>query len=120
MNPAELPEPVPSPQANPESQAMAHEVSRVLEKAVEQLAPAYRLVFILREVEGLSTSDTAAALRLSEDNVKQRLHRAKGQLRDSLFAQAGDHIREVLPFQATRCDRVVAAVLKDILSGDVT
>jgi RNA polymerase sigma-70 factor (ECF subfamily) len=100
-----------APFETPETHAMAHEASRALQNALEQLTPPYRVVFVLREVEGLSTAEVAAALEISEDNVKQRLHRAKGYIREALYAQVGEHAREVFAFHATRCDRVVGAVM---------
>jgi len=109
-----LPEPAQPPSSSPETQAMVHEASKALERAVNELPPSYRMVFILREVEGLSTAEVADALKLSEENVKQRLHRGKAQLRETLYAQVGEHAREAFSFPATRCDRVVAHVLRTI------
>ena len=65
---------------------------------------------MLREIEGLTTAETAEALGLSEDVVKTRLHRARAMLRDAL-ARDGRRPRDLLPFGFERCDRVVASVL---------
>ncbi|MCI0573342.1 MAG: RNA polymerase subunit sigma, partial [Myxococcaceae bacterium] len=59
-------------------------------------------------------AETAEVLGVSEDVVKTRLHRAKGQVRDALYAAAGAGAEEVFSFHASRCDRVVAAVLARI------
>ena len=63
---------------DPEERAAAREAIGLLERAVDGLAPPYRTVFVLREVEQLSTAETAEALGLREDAVKVRLHRARG------------------------------------------
>jgi RNA polymerase sigma-70 factor (ECF subfamily) len=99
---------------NPERQAFIGELRRTLEGGVDALPEAYRSVFVLREVEGLSTAETAECLGLSEDVVKTRLVRARAQLRHRLSEQIGQGVRDLFAFEATRCDRVVAAVLAEI------
>jgi RNA polymerase sigma-70 factor, ECF subfamily len=106
-----------STDADPERQAYAHELGRVLEGAVDALPEAYRTVFMLREIEGLSTSETAAGLDLGEEAVKTRLHRARAMIRQSITDQLGAAGREAFQFHATRCDRVVAAVLQRLAQG---
>ena len=71
---------------NPEERYSKAELSEILDKAVNSLAPSYRTVFALRDVEGLSTEETAQALDLSISAVKSRLLRARLQLRDKLTA----------------------------------
>ena len=100
----------PSSERGPEERAVAHELGGLLESAIEELPEIYRTVFMLREVEGLSTADTAECLELGEDAVKVRLHRAKDRLRNELYARVGTAAPEVFSFHATRCDRVVEAV----------
>jgi RNA polymerase sigma-70 factor, ECF subfamily len=101
---------IPSPRPDPEQAALSSELRRNLETSIDSLAETYRPVFVLREVEGLSTSETAEALGLSEDAVKTRLRRARAMLREAL---AGDGRRpgDLLRFGLEQCDRVVAAVL---------
>src|SRR6188768_2861977 len=71
-------ESLPAPAAEaPESSAISTELRAVLEGAVAALAPLYRSVFLLREIEGLSTAETADALEITRDTVKVRLHRGK-------------------------------------------
>jgi RNA polymerase sigma-70 factor, ECF subfamily len=96
----------------PEQQLGRAELARVLEQLVDGLPPLYRTVFVLREVEELSTGETAEALGLSEDVVKQRLFRARQTLRRALERSTGETLRELYPFEARRCDRVVAGVLE--------
>lgn len=99
---------------NPEQQASNSEIRRLLEEAVEKLPDAYRTIFVLRDVEEMSTTDTADVLEISEDNVKVRLHRARALLRKSLYARAGMESKEAFNFQAVRCDRVVKVVFERI------
>ncbi len=69
---------------NPEEQYSREELRRILEEAIESLAPLYRTVFVLRDVDELSTEETAEALGISVPAVKSRLLRARLQLRDKL------------------------------------
>src|SRR5581483_8098120 len=69
---------------DPEQQFSQDELHTILTEAVDQLAPIYRAVFVLRDVEGLSTEETAEALDLSVPAVKSRLLRARLQLRERL------------------------------------
>jgi RNA polymerase sigma-70 factor, ECF subfamily len=96
---------------NPEQQAITGELRTALEASLDAIPEMYRTAFVLREVEGLSTSETAECLETSEDVVKTRLHRARALLRRELMARVGSGARSAFRFQALRCDRVVAAVL---------
>ena len=98
----------------PEEQASNSEIRGLLEKAVETLPDAYRTVFVLRDIEEMSTTDTAHALEISEENVKVRLHRARALLRKTLYARAGMERKEAFNFHAVRCDRVVKNVFERI------
>jgi RNA polymerase sigma-70 factor (ECF subfamily) len=99
-----------SPSPDPEQAALSSELRRDLEASIDSLADAYRPVFVLREVEGLTTAETAEALGLSEDVVKTRLHRARAMLRQAL-AREGQRPGDTFQFGLERCDRLVAAVL---------
>ncbi len=104
-------ESLPAPAAEmPESSAMSTELRGVLEGAVAALAPLYRSVFLLREIEGLSTAETAEVLEISREAVKVRLHRGKALLRSHLHRRFGAAARTLFSFDGERCDRVVAAV----------
>jgi len=113
-NPGELMETITSPQPDPERQAYAGELHRVLEEAVDALPETYRTVFMLRDIEGLSTSETGEGLGLGEEAVKTRLHRARVMIRRAVTARIGEVAAGAFPFHAPRCDRVVAAVLAEI------
>jgi RNA polymerase sigma-70 factor, ECF subfamily len=81
---------VPDPSPGPEAAAVNLGRRRRLRAAIKRLPPSYRAVVLLREVEGLSTREVAAALSLSEANVKQRLHRARVMLQASLADLEGE------------------------------
>ena len=110
-NRGELMDTIASPQADPERQAYAQELNRVLEAAVDTLPETYRTVFMLRDIEGLSTSETGEGLGLGEEAVKTRLHRARAMIRRAVTARIGAVAAGSFQFHAPRCDRVVAAVL---------
>ena len=105
-----------SPNADPERQAYAQELTRVLEAAVDTLPDTYRMVFMLRDIEGLSTIETGEGLGLGAEAVKTRLHRARAMIRRAVTAQIGEVAPGTFQFHAPRCDRVVAAVLAEISS----
>jgi RNA polymerase sigma-70 factor (ECF subfamily) len=96
----------------PLSGLLNKELKAVLENAVAALPEKYRLVFVMREVQGMSTDETMEALDLGESNVKMRLIRAKEMLRDSL-----QHLwnpRDIYEFNLVRCDRIVDKVMHQI------
>lgn len=99
---------------SPEQEASNSQIRKLLEEAVEKLPDAYRTVFMLRDIEEMSTTDTANVLEISEENVKVRLHRARSLLRKSLYARAGMERKEAFNFHAVRCDRVVKNVFERI------
>ena len=109
---------VKSPGPDPERQAFAGELRALLESAIEGLPEHYRAVFVMREVEGMSTAESAECLDITEETAKTRLHRARMLLRDTLYERAGIERAAVFSFAAPRCDRVVAAVFEQIEAGD--
>lgn len=102
------------PSENPEHQAFTGELRGLLEWAIDTLPDGQREVFVLREVEGLSTSEVAASLDVSEDVVKTRLSRGRAALRHVLLERTGASASEAFRFFRPRCDRVVAHVLDRI------
>jgi RNA polymerase sigma-70 factor (ECF subfamily) len=107
-----------SPDPDPERQAYAQELRRVLEEAVDELPEHYRTVFMLRDIEGLSTSETSVGLGVGEEAVKTRLHRARAMIRRAVSSRLGVVAPGAFQFLAPRCDRVVAAVLERIAAAD--
>jgi len=96
--------------SNPESETASVEMSKILEQAIESLPEQYRTVVMMRDVEEMTTAETAECLSLTEENVKVRLHRAHGMLRKELYQTARISAADAFPFHAPRCDRVVANV----------
>jgi RNA polymerase sigma-70 factor (ECF subfamily) len=95
---------------DPEETTSRAELARLLEHSLMNLPEQYRTVLMLRDVEELSTSETAEALGLTEENVKVRLHRGRSLLRRDLLERVGTTAREAFPFMGQRCDRVVHRV----------
>jgi len=80
---------------NPEDRYSREEIGHILDEAVDSLKPAFRTVFVLRDIEELSTEETAEALGISIPAVKSRLLRARLQLREKLtrfFKRKGDDV----------------------------
>jgi RNA polymerase sigma-70 factor (ECF subfamily) len=102
---------------DPEQQAHSAELRRLLDSAIDELPDAYRAAFVLREAEELETSEVAECLEISEEAVRTRVHRARARLRRSLFERTGALNASAFLFEAPRCDRVTAFVLRRI-GGD--
>ncbi len=96
----------PTSELDPEKRVLVGEVGTMMEAAIDALPDLYRTVFVLRNVEELSTADTAACLNLSQDAVKTRLRRARALLRKRLYASAGPARREAFRFAGKRCLRM--------------
>jgi RNA polymerase sigma-70 factor (ECF subfamily) len=96
---------------NPEQTLAGRELTQMVEEAIDRLPELYRSVLMLREVEGMSTNDTAQVLDVEPDVVKTRLHRARAALRSSVEERLGEGMKNAYEFGNARCDQVVAAVL---------
>jgi RNA polymerase sigma-70 factor (ECF subfamily) len=99
---------------DPERQAFTGELRGLLEWAIDTLPDGMREVFVLRDVEGLSTSEAAQCLDVSEDVVKTRLSRGRAALRRVLLERTGATAPDAFHFHRPRCDRVVTRVLQRI------
>jgi RNA polymerase sigma-70 factor (ECF subfamily) len=95
---------------SPETSAARVELAALLEDSILALPPVYRTVLMLRDIEEMSTSETAEVLAITDTNVKVRLHRAHELLRTELMTRAGATSPQAFMFPATRCNRVVDAV----------
>jgi RNA polymerase sigma-70 factor (ECF subfamily) len=98
----------------PEQQASRAELQVLLEEAIATLPPRYRSVLMMRDVEEMSTVETAECLGIREENVKVRLHRARALIRKQLYQRAGATSSAAFQFHASRCDRVVRNVFARI------
>ena len=103
-----------TPSPDPEQQAFGGELRALLEAAIDTLSDGYREVFMLRQVEGLSTAETADVLGVSEDVVKTRLTRARHALQQNLLDRTGAATAQAFMFGQSLCDNVVAGVLARI------
>lgn len=99
---------------DPERQAFGRELGALIEAAIDRLGDGYREVFMLRQVQGLSTAETADVLGLTEDVVKTRFSRARHALQQDLLERTGEAVHTAFTFGQARCDRVVSAVLTRI------
>lgn len=97
---------------DPEREAARAQMRALLETAVDSLPEPFRLVFILREVDGASIAETAQALGVKPETVKTRLHRARKLLRERLDAQLGAALTGAFPFLGARCQRITERVLE--------
>jgi RNA polymerase sigma-70 factor (ECF subfamily) len=107
-----------SPEVGPEEHAFQTELRHILETSIDRVPEAYRTVFVLRDIEGLSTAETAACLSIPDETVKTRLHRARRQLRRQVERGLGAAVKDTFAFGAQRCDRLVATVLHRLRTLD--
>lgn len=99
------------PISNPETEAARAQIRLLLERAVDGLSEPFRLVFILRDVQGYSVEETATLLDIRPETVKTRLHRARKQLRTTLHETLETSMRGTFPFLGRRCERITETVL---------
>lgn len=78
----------------PENELLSSEGKNILDMTIQTLPESLRIVFVLRDIEGLSIKETAEALDLTETNVKTRLLRARMFLRERLSAYYAEHLQE--------------------------
>jgi RNA polymerase sigma-70 factor (ECF subfamily) len=97
---------------DPERLAAQRQVRHLIERAIDDLPEIFRVVFVMRDVEGLSIEETADCLGLEPATVKTRLHRARQQLRRALDEQLASTLTEAFPFLGKRCQRTADAVLQ--------
>ncbi len=96
----------------PEKQLLQKELNSILTDAIQTLPQKYQTVFMLREVERMSVQETAECLKISSENVKVRLHRAKELLKTNLKMISPE--AEFFSFEQPRCDKIVDSVLRRI------
>ncbi len=88
---------------------MNRELNFVIENSLQQIPMDYRLVFTLREVNGLNVAETADTLNISEANVKVRLNRAKTMLRKEV--EKSYSVEDIFEFNLVYCDAMVSRVM---------
>ena len=97
--------------SQPDDALMRAQVRALLERKLDALPEAFRVVFVLRCVEELSVEETAQCLGIPESTVRTRHFRARSLLRESLSQELDLAERDVFSFDGARCDSIVAAVL---------
>lgn len=97
---------------NNEKMAMNKELGHVLENAIHKIPEDYRVVFTLRELNGLSVAETSEAMGISESNVKVRLNRAKSMLQKEIKKMYSP--QEIFEFNLIYCDVMVNRVMAKI------
>jgi RNA polymerase sigma-70 factor, ECF subfamily len=97
--------------SNPEADAARAQIRRAIEEAVDKLPDAYRMVFIMRDLNHQSVEETADALDVKIATVKTRLYRAHRLLRAALEQEFAASLSGVFPFLGARCTRIADTVL---------
>lgn len=104
------------PEPTPEAEAGRAQVRSLLEPLIDELPPDFRVVLILRDVEGMTTEETAEHLGVRPETAKTRLHRARRLLRAALLERLGG-FGDLYPFDGARCagmaDRVVTRLAEE-------
>ncbi|QKK33054.1 RNA polymerase sigma factor (plasmid) [Rhizobium indicum] len=99
---------------DPETELSRSQARHLLENALDELPDDFRAVFVLRDVEGMSTDEAASYLGIRPETVKTRLHRARKMMRQSIEKQLSGAFSALFPFDGARCafmaDRVIAAL----------
>ncbi|MGZ2426656.1 RNA polymerase sigma factor [Rhizobium laguerreae] len=99
---------------DPETELARSQARHLLENAVDELPDDFRAVFVLRDIEGMSTDEAASYLGLRPETAKTRLHRARKMMRQSIEKQLSGAFSALFPFDGARCafmaDRVIAAL----------
>ena len=106
--------------ATPETELARGQVRALLEQAVDELPEPFRVVFILREIEDMSTEETAMHLSIRSETVKTRLHRARRLLRTALDKRLSSAFSELFPFGGMRCERMADRVIQRLREQPVS
>jgi RNA polymerase sigma factor (sigma-70 family) len=103
---------IPDRQITPENAIMREEARQLLEAAIDELPGKYRVIYVLKEVQGLENEDVAKCLGITDSNVKVRLHRARKLMKDVLYRLSAR--ADVYEFGNKDCDAMVNFVMKNI------
>ena len=104
-------------QPSPEAALARRQAARVLETAIAGLPENFRVVFVLRAIEGLSVDETAEALGVLPETVKTRLLRARRRLQQALDPELRTVFDETLAFAGVDCAAMTAAVIRRLDLG---
>ena len=101
-------------QPDPERIVDQREIQRLLEGAIDHLPQKFRMVLVMRTIEGMSVETTSELLGIRPETVKTRLHRARALLRARLETAIGPLLTDTFPFDGKRCLRLTARVLSRV------
>jgi RNA polymerase sigma-70 factor (ECF subfamily) len=101
----------PTAQLDPERTMAQREIQSLVERAIDDLPEAFRIVLVARIIEDMSIEETAELFGLRADTVKTRLHRARALLRNALKLHVDSALTDAFPFAGQRCARMTSAVL---------
>ncbi|MGH6761959.1 MAG: RNA polymerase sigma factor [Phyllobacterium sp.] len=104
-------------QENPECGTDRAQVRRLLESIIDDLPEPFRLVVVLRDIEDLSTEETADFLQIKKQTVKTRLHRARQLMRAALDEKMSSAFDDIFPFGGARCNALAERVLQRLRSS---
>jgi RNA polymerase sigma-70 factor (ECF subfamily) len=103
--------PLADKQPDPERMVAQREIHRLLERAIDDLPRGFRMVLVMRTLEGMSIEETASLLGIRPQTVKTRLHRARALLRARFEKDIGPVLTDAFPFQGERCMSLTARVV---------
>ena len=96
---------------DPAAGAARAQIRALIEHAIGELPPPFRVVFVMRDIEQCTVEETAANLDIRTETVKTRLHRARRLLRTALAGTLSATLTEAFPFLGPRCQRMTERVL---------
>ena len=97
--------------ASPEANVARSQIAKLLEAAIANLPDAFRLVLMLRDVDGLNVEETAEVLQISPQTVKTRLLRARRRMQATLTPTVQDALKDAFPFAGADCNALTERVL---------
>src|SRR5688572_1132556 len=98
----------------PDGSLAREQIRRILEEAIARLPDPFRLVFVLREIEGLSVEEAAETLGIAPATVKTRHFRARRRLQEELAPELKSSLAGTFPFAGADCERMTERVLAAI------
>ena len=102
---------------SPDAAVAREEIRKLLEQAVAKLPDAFRTVFVLREIEGLSSEETAEVLGVPPATIKTRLFRARHRLKEMLEPEMTNVLSGTFPFAGADCAALTERVLRELGLG---
>ena len=101
----------------PDADALRRQMAKLLEAAIAKLPESFRVVFMLREVEGLSVEETAEVLQIPRETVKTRLARARCKLQQELDSKLRNALHDTFSFAGSDNDALTERVLAKFISN---